>query len=82
MEHIGEECMHHHILSQGGNEMTKNMKAMTEKGGTEEGHNVGLTCDKNRQSNKSTSKYMDKDRGEEHHKKTASAVFLLMFIFE
>lgn len=45
------------------------------------GYKVGLTCHKNRQSNRNTSKYMD-DRGKEHLKKTASAVFLLMLIFK
>lgn len=45
-------CKHNNILSQGENETTKKMKAMTEKGdvrGTEEGQKVGLTCHKNRQ---------------------------------
>lgn len=77
--HCGEVvCKHRNILSQGANETTKHMKAKTEKGGvrgTEEGYKVGLTCLKNRQNTWIKT-------GGKNIIKTASAEFLLMFIFK
>ncbi len=81
MERNGEVvCKHHENVSQGQNDMTKkNIKEKTEERGVR--YEVGLTWHKNRQSDRNTSKYIDKYRGKEHNRKTASAVFRLMFIF-